>query len=252
MIPRPACRRAEVAASGARPGPATGCSGCRPVSWSRSNRITPPSPESASAVRTHGASASVAAPEPDDHQAGDLVRQVDGGLPASASGLARAAGPTMAAATRSRPGSARAVGPAAADGPGVVGRAAGGQEQRNAPNAAARRTSRIGDRNADVDCSRPASSRGDRLGVRSRRPPRAVRPSDSEPTPARRSLAARRARARRHRGYRSAPRANSSRPVPERTGLDAVPVKVPRTGRPPRAKGIYHVGLTDYPDPTYP
>ena len=37
-----------------------------------------------------------------------------------------------------------------------------------------------------------------------------------------------------------------------RTRLDAVPVKARRTGRPPRAKGIYHVGLTDYPDPTYP
>jgi hypothetical protein len=44
----------------------------------------------------------------------------------------------------------------------------------------------------------------------------------------------------------------SSRPAPEGTDLDAVPVKVRRTGRPPRAKGIYHVGCTDYPDPTYP
>ena len=37
-----------------------------------------------------------------------------------------------------------------------------------------------------------------------------------------------------------------------RSRLDAVPVKVRRTGHPPRAKGIYHVGWTDYPDPTYP
>jgi len=54
-------------------------------------------------------------------------------------------------------------------------------------------------------------------------------------------------------GMSLAPRSEqSSRPVPEGTGLDAVPVKVRRTGRPPRAKGIYHVGCTDYPDPTYP
>ena len=47
-------------------------------------------------------------------------------------------------------------------------------------------------------------------------------------------------------------REKSSRPAPEGAGLDAVPVKARRTGRPPRAKGIYHVGCTDYPDPTYP
>jgi hypothetical protein len=32
----------------------------------------------------------------------------------------------------------------------------------------------------------------------------------------------------------------------------AVPVTTRRNGCSPRVKGIYHVGCTDYPDPTYP
>jgi len=32
----------------------------------------------------------------------------------------------------------------------------------------------------------------------------------------------------------------------------AVPVTTRRSGCSPRVKGIYHVGCTDYPDPTYP
>ena len=43
-----------------------------------------------------------------------------------------------------------------------------------------------------------------------------------------------------------------SRRSSEENRLDAVPVKVRSPGHPPRAKGIYHVGCTDYPDPTYP
>ena len=39
-----------------------------------------------------------------------------------------------------------------------------------------------------------------------------------------------------------------------RSRFDAVPVKVSARERTllPRVKGIYHVGCTDYPDPTYP
>jgi len=38
-----------------------------------------------------------------------------------------------------------------------------------------------------------------------------------------------------------------------RSRSDAVPVKIPpKRMLLPRVKGIYHVGCTDYPDPTYP
>jgi len=46
---------------------------------------------------------------------------------------------------------------------------------------------------------------------------------------------------------------NSSERPSEENRSDAVPVNCPpKRTLLPRYKGIYHVGCTDYPDPTYP
>jgi hypothetical protein len=48
-------------------------------------------------------------------------------------------------------------------------------------------------------------------------------------------------------------RAKSSERPSEENRSDAVPVNCPpKRTLLPRYKGIYHVGCTDYPDPTYP
>jgi hypothetical protein len=116
------------------------------------------------------------------------------------------------------------------------------------PNAAARRTSR---RVSWVIGSRLPASPGTRRCAPERTPPR-PRHRHRPPRPA--HIPARGP------GYDVGTQTrNALAPAPDkmrggsrRSRLTAVPVKVRRTGRPPRAKGIYHVGCTDYPDPTYP
>ena len=48
------------------------------------------------------------------------------------------------------------------------------------------------------------------------------------------------------------PRPGKRRSGSRRSRSVAVPVTIRRSGCSPRVKGIYHVGCTDYPDPTYP
>src|SRR6185503_7823033 len=109
-----------------------------PVSWSRSNRITPPSPPSRSAVRSHGVWSSREPRKPTIRRPAIFSRSASGALGLAAGADAEAAGDGEADDGIGDPGS----GDPGLEGVGAVGLPHAARKRASPPSAAARRSSR--------------------------------------------------------------------------------------------------------------